>query len=268
MNNPNTLLIAFDFDGVICDGLREYFQTSWRCYCDVWGSRTDSGGDEPSQDLAEAFYRLRPVVESGWEMPLLIRALVMGIAEADLFARWETIAPEILAQHGLESKRLGQLVDSSRDQSIAQDPGAWLDLHRFYPGILDRLRVLLADPQTQAVIVTTKEARFVEQLLGRAGLDFPADRIYGKGMGQPKYETLRQLIAEQDIAPRSVQFIEDRLKALELVAAQSDLADVQLILADWGYNTAAERDQAQASDRILSLSLEQLDRLGTLSTLL
>ncbi len=265
MNNTHISLIAFDFDGVLCDGLREYFQTSWRCYCEVWGSRTDSGGDEPSQELAEAFYRLRPVVESGWEMPLLIRALVMGIAEADLFARWETIAPEILAQHGLESKGLGQLIDSRRDQSIAQDLDAWLDLHRFYPGVIDRLRDLLAQPQLHTVIITTKEARFVEQLLGRAGLNFPADRIYGKGVGQPKYETLRQLIAKQAIPPRSVQFIEDRLKALELVATQPDLAEVQLILADWGYNTETEREQAQASNQIQCLSLTHLDRLGNLT---
>ena len=29
-------LIAFDFDGVICDGLLEYFQTAWQAYCEVF----------------------------------------------------------------------------------------------------------------------------------------------------------------------------------------------------------------------------------------
>jgi len=30
------MLLAFDFDGVICDGLREYFQVAWRVYSDLW----------------------------------------------------------------------------------------------------------------------------------------------------------------------------------------------------------------------------------------
>lgn len=262
MNNSTPSLIAFDFDGVICDGLLEYFQVSWRVYCDVWGSRTDSGGQDPGEALAQAFYRLRPVVESGWEMPVLIRALVMGIDEADLFASWESIALEIVEQHGLEAKGLGQCVDASRDRWITQDLEGWLDLHRFYPGIVDRLTTLLANSSLQTVIITTKEGRFVEQLLRRAGLNFPSDRIYGKAMGQPKYKTLGQLIEAQNIPVRSVQFIEDRLNALELVAEHPFLAEVQLLLADWGYNTASERQRAKDSSRIRLLSLTELDRLG------
>jgi phosphoglycolate phosphatase-like HAD superfamily hydrolase len=257
MNKPDHTLIAFDFDGVICDGLREYFQTSRRVYCEVWqDDRSDS------DDWAEAFYRLRPVVESGWEMPLLIRALAIGLPEDELFANWESIAQDLLAESNWTAKQLGQQVDRTRDAWIAEDLAGWLDLHRFYPGVLDRLRALLADRQCHAVIITTKEGRFVEQLLGRAGLSFPADRIYGKAIGQPKYQTLAQIMAAQGIAGRSVQFIEDRLKALELVAAQPDLDTVQLILADWGYNTASERQSAIDSGRIQLLSLNELDRLG------
>ena len=29
-------LFALDFDGVLCNGLIEYFQTAWRAYCQVW----------------------------------------------------------------------------------------------------------------------------------------------------------------------------------------------------------------------------------------
>ena len=29
-------LLALDFDGVVCDGLREYFQTAWKVYGEVF----------------------------------------------------------------------------------------------------------------------------------------------------------------------------------------------------------------------------------------
>ena len=32
-------LIAFDFDGVICDGLIEYFQTAWQAHSQLFGSK-------------------------------------------------------------------------------------------------------------------------------------------------------------------------------------------------------------------------------------
>ena len=29
-------ILALDFDGVICDGMAEYWQTAWRTYTQVW----------------------------------------------------------------------------------------------------------------------------------------------------------------------------------------------------------------------------------------
>ena len=65
-------LIALDFDGVLCNGLIEYFQTAWRTYSQIW----QLSDEVQSNDLVEKFYRLRPVIEIGWEMPVLIRALI------------------------------------------------------------------------------------------------------------------------------------------------------------------------------------------------
>jgi len=84
----------------------------------------------------------------------------------------------------------------------------------------------------------------------------PADRIIGKEIKQPKYETLRQLSAKHDAT--SVWFIEDRLKALNAVAQQPDLGHISLFLADWGYNLEPDRETARQDGRIDLLSLGQL----------
>ena len=65
-------LLALDFDGVICDGMEEFFETSWRSLADVAGATVPASR---RAELAPRFAALRPVVESGWEMVVLLGVL-------------------------------------------------------------------------------------------------------------------------------------------------------------------------------------------------
>ena len=61
-------LLVLDFDGVICDGMAEFFESSWRAWERV--GRAPLPPDR-REELRGRFAALRPVVESGWEMALL-----------------------------------------------------------------------------------------------------------------------------------------------------------------------------------------------------
>lgn len=241
-------ILALDFDGVICDGLVEYFQTAWHAYCQVWNVEEVT----PPTGLAEAFYRLRPVVETGWEMPVVLRALLTGTTEAEILHDWPTIAQAMIAASHRQPRDLAIAVDSYRDQWIARDLQHWLDQHRFYPGIIDRLRHLLTS-SVQVLVITTKEGRFVRELLHQQGIVLENDRIIGKEYQRPKHESLRQVLSANPQAV--IWFVEDRLKTLLSIKQHPDLDAVQLFLANWGYNTAAERELAAQDDRIHLLSL-------------
>jgi hypothetical protein len=65
--------LALDFDGVLCEGSREYFETSRRTYARLWPD-----APRPGDECLQAFRALRPVIETGWGMPLLLRAIVQG----------------------------------------------------------------------------------------------------------------------------------------------------------------------------------------------
>jgi phosphoglycolate phosphatase-like HAD superfamily hydrolase len=244
-------ILALDFDGVICDGLIEYFQTAWRTYCQIWSPASQI----PPDDLATNFYRLRPVIETGWEMPVLIRALLLGISEEKILQEWATIAQNLLEEAGLVAADIGRRLDQIRDEWIATDLANWLSLHRFYPGVVERLQSLVISP-VQLVIVTTKEGRFVRQLLQQQGIQMPNEGIIGKSK-RPKHQIIRELITVIDETPPSLWFVEDRLKTLQLVQQQLDLDAVKLYLADWGYNTAPERESARYDPQIHLLSLSQ-----------
>lgn len=244
-------ILALDFDGVVCDGLIEYFQTAWRAYCELF----QPGSEVPPQGLAERFYPLRPVVETGWEMPILLYGLLQGVADDDILQNWPTLVSRLLDQAGIGAKAAAQAVDGVRDRWIRADLTDWLSLHRFYPGVLARIRQAM-DAGVQPMIISTKEGRFIRQLLAQQGLALPEADILGKEVKQPKYETLRQLLAREPEVTPTIWFVEDRLKALQAVAQQPDLSTVQLFLADWGYNTKADI-QAAADEGISCITLNQ-----------
>lgn len=252
-NSPT--ILALDFDGVICNGLIEYFEVAWRTYCQIWSSANDTRTD----DLALRFYRLRPVIETGWEMPVLIKALIAGFSDDQILQDWVNITRQILAADNLEAKRIANQLDSLRDEWINTDLNGWLNLHKFYPGVIEKLKMTLVSGM-QLYIVTTKEGRFVKQLLEKEGVNLPATAIFGKEVKRPKYETLRQLIEKAEHTPVKLWFIEDRLKTLQLVQQQSDLNHVQLFLADWGYNLQSERELAENDARIQVISLSQFSQ--------
>jgi phosphoglycolate phosphatase-like HAD superfamily hydrolase len=247
-NSPT--ILALDFDGVVCDGLIEYFEVAWRTYCQIWSPINDT----PPDDLALRFYRLRPVIETGWEMPVLIKALIEGFNDDQILQSWTTITPQILAADKLEAKAVSTKLDHLRDEWIQTDLNGWLSLHKFYPGVIERLKITL-ESEVQLYIVTTKEGRFVKQLLQQEGVNLPPENIFGKEVKRPKYETLRELINKANTQPVSLWFVEDRLKTLQLVQQQSDLDNVKLFLADWGYNTQPERESGKNDPHIHLISL-------------
>jgi phosphoglycolate phosphatase-like HAD superfamily hydrolase len=254
-------LLALDFDGVVCDGRPEYFETAWQAYVATWPRALASG--RPAA-IADRFAALRPLIESGWEMPLMVHALLAGVEPPALENRhgWLQAAPALMKAGGVTAEMLGRALNKVRDDWFARDPTDWLSYHRFYPGILAQISALLGGP-TRVVIVTTKAERFVRALLAGHDARLAEVPIIGREPGKPvpKPDILRRLANSHELAAdgAGAWFVEDMLETLEATAARVDLAGARLFLAEWGYNTADDRTRAAGDDRITLLSL---DRFG------
>jgi phosphoglycolate phosphatase-like HAD superfamily hydrolase len=250
-------LIALDFDGVVCDGRPEYFETAWQAYVAAWPQPLTRVRPEA---VAERFAALRPLIESGWEMPLMVHALLVGVEAGALQDRngWLRAAPTLLRSASVTAEDLGRALNRVRDEWFARDPGGWLAHHRFYPGMAARL-VALLDGAARVVVVTTKTERFARALLVGADQRLSRLAVIGRDPGRPvpKPDILRRLADGQGLGPEGAGtwFVEDMLETLETTAARADLAGARLFLADWGYNTETER--ARAGGRITVLSLER-----------
>ena len=252
-HHPRPEILALDFDGVICDSVYEGLQSAWRVYRDILGGM----GEGPNPEVAAAYVRLRPALEIGWEFPVMLRALVEGVPEADLLREFQTRwRSRIIETHHLDQAELSARFDAARDDWIRTDLPGWLASQHFYPGVADRLRTILQDA-TRLFVLTTKEWRYAHLLLQRNGVPLPAGHVWGKERARPKTDLLRILGQGNGGESGEIWFVEDRLKTLRAVQQRGDLDAVGLFLATWGYNTPAERDAVRADRRIAPLTLEQ-----------
>lgn len=253
MTAPDVL--ALDFDGVLCDGMREYFEASRRTHLRVWPNER-----LPDRDVFPAFRALRPVILSGWEMPLLLRAIAQGRSEAAILQSWDAVRDELVradARPGIDLvQELSRTLDDVRREWIASDRDGWLSQNVPYCR-LDELRRVVDEPE-RALVVTTKEGEFARLILDSWHVRLAG--IQGKEAGTHKCENLRTLIADFETARGrrpTLWFVEDRLETLEHVTIHPDLADVKLFLAAWGYNTQTARAAASAGRRVQLLELDR-----------
>lgn len=253
-------ILALDFDGVVCDGRPEYFETAWQAYVAAWPKPALTSRRPDA--IAARFSELRPLIESGWEMPLLVHALLAGVGEEALKDRaaWLQAAPGLLKAADVSAEALGRALNKVRDDWFARDAASWVAKHEFYRGVPGTIAALLGGP-TEVVIVTTKAERFARALLTSADPRLAQVTVIGREPGKPvpKPDILRRLADRAGLGPQAagLWFVEDMLETLESTAERPELAGARLFLCDWGYNVAADRAHAARHRRIHLLSLPQ-----------
>ena len=225
----------FDFDGVLVDGMAEYWWSARRAALALVAGEGARSATVPLQLPEQApagFARLRPLIHKGWEMVLM--AAELGRPDSDLdaaVADYDTFLARALERWGWSTEQLQRALEGLRQEAIATDLDAWLALHSFYPGVRERLGQLAAEGADWAVL-TTKGGAFAARLLAAAGLKPLA--LYGHEQGS-KPSVLGRLVAERDPAQCPLWFVEDRRPTLELVRRTPGLEAVRCYLVAWGY---------------------------------
>jgi len=151
-------LLVFDFDGVLVDGMEEYWWSSRRAALELLGV-------PPQQPLPEAvppaFRQLRPLIHKGWEMVLVAAELGRATPAAvpTTAASYAGLLAGALEHWGWQPATLQRALEEVRADAIATDRAAWLARHRFYPGVVERLHRLSKEGVPWRVL-TTKGAAF------------------------------------------------------------------------------------------------------------
>jgi phosphoglycolate phosphatase-like HAD superfamily hydrolase len=253
-------VLALDFDGVICDSVRECFATAVRTYHDfvpdsrlvariharlgVWPWSATEIDTEP--DFAR-FGELVPLGNRAEDfgVALLAMDLDLPIPDQESYDAFHgSTEPDWL---DLFHRRFYEVRSALRADSLR----GWLALHFDYPeftAVLPRLgeRAALA-------VATAKDAESLDLLLDRFQLSglFAGELRLDKETGVQKTEHLTRLAERLGVPLAAITFVDDKVNHLRKVASLG----VRPVLASWGHNTERER----AAARALGFEVARLD---------
>ncbi len=232
-----SVIYALDFDGVICDSAVETGISGWKAATRIWD---DMKGNLPKQQLIDQFRLVRPLLETGYESILIMRMLFEGDDIESIQQHFVEKKQHTLAKSKQSTDVLKQLFGETRDTWINNSLDEWIQMNPLFKGVDQKLMRL--SRQNTWYIVTTKQERFVSQILKANQIDLPDEHIFGLDRKIGKETVLQNL---QDNHPdQIIYFVEDRLPALLNVLQNDKLQDVKLFFASWGYNTRKDKIEA------------------------
>ncbi|KAE9463136.1 hypothetical protein C3L33_04956, partial [Rhododendron williamsianum] len=228
-----------------------------------WPSLFD-GVDSAMEDwIVDQMYKVRPVVETGYENLLLVRLLVEmrvpsirkssaaeGLTVEGILKNWSKIKPVIMEAWDESKDALIDLFGKVRDEWMENDLATWIGANSSHDGS----DVMSLSKPSHC------RSRFADALLRElAGVIIPPERIFGLGSG-PKVEVLKQLQKKPENQDVTLHFVEDRLATLKNVIKEPELDGWSLYLGDWGYNTQKERAEAASIPRIHLLQFSDFSK--------
>ena len=250
-------LFLFDFDGVIVDGINEYWRSALLA-CEKFLNSPDILIDQNLyKQVSNTFIETRPWVKYGWEMLIIVHEIIKkdnplnNDNKSDFLDKYHHNCEEILLDNSWVSEDLQKFLDKSRKYQINKDFDSWVNLHKPFYEVIDFIERIKKE-KIKSAIITTKGKVFAEKILKKLNI-FP-ELIFGYEAGT-KVEIASKLSNEYTI----LGFIEDRKKTLIDIKQNNDTKHIPCYLAEWGYLKNTDRYNLPHEIKLLKLKdLEQL----------
>jgi len=233
-----SIIYALDFDGVICDSALETGISAWKAASQIW---EDFSSPLPTAEQSIQFRQIRPIMGTGYEAILIVRLLNNGDTVEEIMSDYHAKTQKVMEQSELTVDYLKQVFGETRDNWIKQDLDNWVEMNPLFPGMIEKLQDL--SKQGTWYIITTKQERFVKQILKANQVELGGEYIFGLDRNMTKEEVLIDLLAKH--TEQQIYFVEDMLPTLLKVINNKKLQAVKLFLALWGFNTAQDKVDAE-----------------------
>ncbi|WP_456305530.1 VOC family protein [Gluconacetobacter diazotrophicus] len=215
-------MLAFDFDGVIADGVDECLLVSWIAHHGL-GIDTFSpmGLDSVPTPFREEFSRLRRFVRHDGHFLVAFAGNTQIIDDPSAFEeRYASISEE-------EREEFRTQFVATRTAVRDAHESYWLSLHRTFPQVVG----IVASSGGNIKIVSGKDARSIIDILRNQGVHMAETDVFGRLTS--KREVLTELLSEARERSEELVFIDDNLanvcEAIELGARG--------IWASWGHHS-------------------------------
>jgi len=250
-------VFLFDFDGVIVDGMNEYWHSSLLA-CEKYLTLPNISVDQKLyKNVPNTFREIRPWVKYGWEMILIVHEIIKtenamkNFNKGDFINNYYQNCQRILKDNSWIAEDLQKILNQSRNYQIDKDFKTWVNLHNPFFEVIKFIEVL-RQKKIKIGIITTKKKEFAEKILKQ--LDIYPEFVFGYESGT-KIKIAEKLTQAYEV----LGFIEDRKKTLIDIKQSSETSHIPCFLADWGY--LKESDRHNLSDEIKLLKLDNLKNL-------
>jgi phosphoglycolate phosphatase-like HAD superfamily hydrolase len=185
MNNP--IIYALDFDGVICDSAVETAITGWKAATSIWSGMPKV----VPQAMIDRFRLIRPIIETGYEAILAMRLLYLEESAENIYSDYGNKIESLLQESQVTVDELKKLFGETRDVWITNDLADWINMNPLFDGVAAKLQRL--GEQQPWYVVTTKQERFVKQILKANAIELADGQIFGLDRNMSKVEVLKGL---------------------------------------------------------------------------
>ena len=234
------IVLALDFDGVVCDSVDECLISA----CNAWNALQGSSSristlEEVEPHVAQRFRQHRHLARNAPDFwPLLYWTLT-----GDVVLDESELAGFRMEYAGI-IRRFEPRFFAAREELRSNDPDRWLALHRNYPEFWDGWDQLQGKQPTH--IITTKDLKSIEYFNRVWNLDIPAENLWTNEQRLSKGAIAWRIIAESDILPDELFFVDDHPHHLQDVAASG----ARCFWASWGYLGTAGHSLPETSTAI------------------
>ena len=250
-------VFLFDFDGVIVDGMHEYWHSSLLA-CEKYLNSPHIFVDQKLyKKVPNTFKEIRPWVKYGWEMVLIVHEMIKtenpikNFNKNDFINNYHQNCQKILKDNCWIAEDLQKILDKSRTYQIEKDFETWVNLHNPFFEVINFIEKL-RKREVKAGIITTKGKIFTEKILKKFNLN--PEFIFGYESGT-KIKIAEKLSQTYEI----LGFIEDRKKTLIEIKQNSNTSHIPCFLAEWGY--LKKSDKYNLNNGIKLLTLDNLEQI-------
>jgi len=250
-------IFLFDFDGVIVDGMYEYWYSSLLACERYLNSPYISIDQKLYERVPNSFKEIRPLVKYGWEMILIVHEIIKTESPLenhnidDFINNYHQNCQRILNDNFWIAEDLQKILDKSRNYQIEKDFKSWVNLHDPFFEVINFMKELRRR-EIKTGVITTKGKIFAEKILKQLNI-FP-EFIFGYESGT-KVKIAKTLTQTYEI----IGFIEDRKKTLIDIKENIETSHIPCFLADWGYLKSSDR--YNLSNQIKLIKLSNLEKL-------
>lgn len=226
-------VVAFDFDGVICNSAKESYIQALEAY------REMGGKIKHSERVLESFMKGRPLVTKLEQYYALFSML-----ERNPRINFENVSAKQFEKENQKHKQQHQQFTERflhhRRTMAKMKPFEWAKLHKKYFKIDAFIKRVAKNHQV--FITTTKDFASVKDLLRHFGIqNIPDSHIFSKDFSNKKTEQLKAVSKKTNVPLSQIVLVED---AVEQVRKARSIG-AKAVLVPYGYSTKRQITRAR-----------------------